>query len=430
MEPRSVFVNTAMSTLQRQDSHPKRPTRSESNPALTAATTRSPAPSREPSRGQRERGQGSSSTGSRSARGSTHERAKSGSPRNTRTRRIMKVTSFKERYKIAGEVMPSTHSYIQVRFAKRIEDNTEVVVKIRMKPACFRTSEDEKSWRRRTETLLNIPMPESIGICKIYEVLEDNEGYYVVMERVRGVDLFEVLEGDCLQVELAREVMRHLLLSLRHLHMYNMVHRDLKLENVMMCPALKTRGKKEKGNPKGLKDLGQWHESLVKIIDFDTLDEWTPKRPNSKDVVGTDQYIAQEAYAGKYSPLSDMFSVGVVMYKLITGKFPFSDDIFEDTSGANWAGSPQMTIIRRRLKVSNVDFQTYTGFRENSMAVDLVAKMLSYNEMNRPTASVALQHPFFKERCANLPNPKGLPDCLPSCAEDLVDDGIIIGDCT
>merc|ERR1719203_1045817 len=100
----------------------------------------------------------------------------------------------------------------------------------------------------------------------------------------------------------------------------------------------------------------------VKVIDFDTLEEWTPASPTSKDVVGTDQYISQEAYAGRYSPLSDIFAAGVIAYRLLSGKFPFHDDMFDDEAGENWVGSPKMAQIRRRLKVAKVDFSS-TVFR-------------------------------------------------------------------
>lgn len=358
-------------------------------------------------------------------RGGAANRSSSSSPRPGGYKRIAKCDKFKDIYKMGAEVMPSTHSYIRVVFGKRIADGLECVVKIRLKPTCFRTKEDEGSWRHRTECLLNIPLPDNAGICKIYEVTEDSEGYYIVMERVMGVDLFEALEGDSLHVDPSREVLRHLLISIRHLHMYNMVHRDLKLENVMVNPAMKGMGKlgKKVDFPTG----GSFPDSLVKIIDFDTLDEWTPKRPNSKDVVGTDQYIAQEAYAGKYSQLSDIFSVGVIAYKIFTGKFPFSDDIFEECKGANWAGSPQMTVIRRRLKVSIIDFHSYSVFRENPMIVDLVSKMLSYNEIGRPTATVALQHPFFRE-AGTVTVAKPRPALPRIWNEDLVDDGVIIAE--
>merc|ERR1719235_55446 len=119
--------------------------------------------------------------------------------------------------------------------------------------------------------------------------------------------------------------------------------------------------------PKG-RPSGSLTPNTVKVIDFDTLDQWTPSSGVAKDVVGTDQYIAQEAYAGKYSPLSDVFAVGVIAYKLLCGKFPFHDEIFDDEAGENWVGSPKMLQIRRRLKVAKIDF-SHAVFREQPQAL-------------------------------------------------------------
>jgi serine/threonine protein kinase len=47
-------------------------------------------------------------------------------------------------------------------------------------------------------------------------------------------------------------------------------------------------------------------------------------------VIGTDQYIAPEAYLGTYTPFSDMFAVGVMLYKVVDTNFPFKDSIFDD----------------------------------------------------------------------------------------------------
>jgi len=339
----------------------------------------------------------------------------------------MKVPSFKELYKIGNEVMPSTHSYIRVHFGKRISDGEECVIKIREKPKCFRSADDERSWRQRTEALLNLPLPEIGGICKLFEVLEDSEAFWIVMERVRGVDLYEMLESEGnLSLDTTREILRHILASVSHLHVHNMIHKDLKLENVMINTAMKgsrrekSVEKKEKGRSRS-KENASATPSFVKVIDFDTLAEWTPKSAGCKDVVGTDQYISQEAYAGKYSPLSDVFAVGVIAYKLLSRKFPFNEDIFDDAAGENWAGSPQMTVIRRRLKVSAIDYTSHLVFRENPMVLDLVSKMLSFNEVQRPTAFVALEHPFFKDGT-------GAQLAVRDEFEDLIDDDIIIAD--
>merc|ERR1719400_2404436 len=115
------------------------------------------------------------------------------------------------------EVMPSTHSYMKVNFAKRRRDGHEVVIKVRYKPNCFRSREDERSWRHNTEFLLN--MPDYTGVAKIYEVLEDPKAFYIAMEKVMGMDLFETLEQDSkMTVATAKDILQQLLASLVHLH--------------------------------------------------------------------------------------------------------------------------------------------------------------------------------------------------------------------
>merc|ERR1719323_1195898 len=109
---------------------------------------------------------------------------------------------------------------MKVSFGKRKEDGLEVVVKVRYKPHCFRSREDERSWRSNTEFLLNIPA--NCGVAQIYEVLEDGRAFYVVMERVDGMDLFETLEQDGrVSADAARDIARQLLMSLVHLHAHN-----------------------------------------------------------------------------------------------------------------------------------------------------------------------------------------------------------------
>mmetsp|Transcript_40156 Transcript_40156/g.93303 ORF Transcript_40156/g.93303 Transcript_40156/m.93303 type:complete len:94 (-) Transcript_40156:108-389(-) len=67
-------------------------------------------------------------------------------------------------------VMPSMHNFMKVNFARRREDGCEVVVKIRYKPYCFRSREDERSWRHNTQFLLNMT---DNSVARFYEVLED-----------------------------------------------------------------------------------------------------------------------------------------------------------------------------------------------------------------------------------------------------------------
>merc|ERR1719198_1644131 len=74
----------------------------------------------------------------------------------------------------------------------------------------------------------------------------------------------------------------------------------------------------------------------VKLIDFDTSSKWDPKTPKTRSVIGTHGYIAPESYKGEYSPASDLWSVGVIFYILMTGDMPFDmDAIFDGSQSAD-----------------------------------------------------------------------------------------------
>lgn len=68
---------------------------------------------------------------------------------------------------------------------------------------------------------------------------------------------------------------------------------------------------------------------MCKIVDFDTVEIY---RPGTKSfhVLGTDQYIAPETYAGYSTPVSDMWAIGVIFYTILTGSFPFHCALFDD----------------------------------------------------------------------------------------------------
>merc|ERR1719245_2288913 len=132
----------------------------------------------------------------------------------------------------------------------------------------------------------------------------------------------------------------------------------------------------------------------AKLIDFDTVQNWEPISPASKDVLGTDGYIAPEAYAGNYSPASDIYCVGVIMYKLLTGKFPSRHDIFDDKPGENFVGSPAMRRIQERLRKEKIDFKR-PPLDTCIHATDLVKMILAFDPNDRPSAADALHHEWF-----------------------------------
>jgi len=134
----------------------------------------------------------------------------------------------------------------------------------------------------------------------------------------------------------------------------------------------------------------------VKLVDFDTVQNWEPKSPKSKDVIGTDGYLAPEAYSGEYSPASDMYCAGVIMYQLLTRKFPHPLHMFDYGAGENWVGSPAMRRIQHRLLKTKIDFSLSPLNHCSPSAVDLLQRLLAYEPDLRPTADFAVKHPWFR----------------------------------
>mmetsp|Transcript_35359 Transcript_35359/g.101544 ORF Transcript_35359/g.101544 Transcript_35359/m.101544 type:complete len:446 (+) Transcript_35359:87-1424(+) len=317
---------------------------------------------------------------------------------NGHKRRIRWTNNVSELYQLGAEVFPSNHPAMEVRHATRTVDNMRVVVKVREKKESFASAQEEKNWRISTEFMMNIP--KSGSIVQLYDVLEDAKNYYVVMEKAGGMDLFETL--DChgrLPTADCKEIIRQLVMAVADLHNRGCIHKDLKLENVMVdrTPKKPSASFRSLSTSASLMDLDATPSPVVKIIDFDTVETQRSLKKQVTSVVGTDQYIAQEAYAGKYSPASDIFAVGVIAYRLLTGRFPFNPRIFDDEAGENWVGSPKMNQIRERLKGYDVDFDVQP-FPSEPTARDLVRSMLAVEEKDRPQAQQALHHPWLEPR--------------------------------
>lgn len=217
------------------------------------------------------------------------------------------------------------------------------------------------------------------GMCEYLAVYETSAKYYVVMERVKGMDLFEHMQLWKFQQEDAREILFQMLKALRAMHALGRIHRDLKDANVVVDLS-STKMPRVSSN-------GSTTCVEANLIDLDTAEYWDPTGPKTKQVVGTDGYIAPEAYFGNYSPASDIFFVGVIMYKLLTGKLPF---MFPGAKG-EWSA----TRMQECLKEENVDFEL-PPLNSMPVAQVLVKQMMVFDLEERPSASEALKHPWFQ----------------------------------
>merc|ERR1712151_599274 len=91
---------------------------------------------------------------------------------------------------------------------------------------------------------------------------------------------------------------------------------------------------------------------------------------------------------------SDVYSAGVVLFRVITKKFPHSLDLFDDKPGENYVGSRSMRLIKERLRDTPINFMR-APLNEMAQARDLLKKLLAFSPHGRLSAGEALKHPWF-----------------------------------
>ncbi len=167
-------------------------------------------------------------------------------------------------------------------------------------------SNDEKFVRRFQREALSASSLSHPNIVEMYDVGEDNGMYYIVMEYIEGETLKQLLKRrGKLTLSEAIDIMLQLTDGMAHAHDSYIIHRDLKPQNIM------------------IEDDGQ-----IKITDFGiamALNSTQLTQTNS--VMGSVHYLPPEQAAGKGSTIrSDIYSMGIIFYELLTGELPFRGD--------------------------------------------------------------------------------------------------------
>ncbi|WP_042356289.1 Stk1 family PASTA domain-containing Ser/Thr kinase [Bacillus rubiinfantis] len=160
-----------------------------------------------------------------------------------------------------------------------------------------------RRFHREAQSATSLTHP---NIVNIYDVGEENELYYIVMEYVDGQTLKQYIQQNSpLRVEEAVDIMKQLTSAISHAHHNHIIHRDIKPHNILIDRA---------GN--------------VKITDFGiavALSATAITQTNS--VLGSVHYLSPEqARGGMANRKSDIYSLGIVMFELLTGRLPFSGE--------------------------------------------------------------------------------------------------------
>jgi len=199
------------------------------------------------------------------------------------------------------------------------------------------------------------------GIVELHATYESEEAISVVMEELLGEELLDRVNGSGrFTEEETAKVAVQLLSSVAYMHSRHVVHRDIKLDN-LMCKDLA-------GSP-----------LCIKLIDFDLCARCRPGE-KLQGKCGTPQYASPELILGKpYDACADMWSIGVVIYAILVGKLPFKDE----HCVVGKSGRLQPFFCERFNRLSR-------------RAQDFIHSLLRFLPEQRLTACQALEHPWLR----------------------------------
>ncbi|XP_030629764.1 serine/threonine-protein kinase D3 [Chanos chanos] len=221
-------------------------------------------------------------------------------------------------------------------------------------------TKQESQLRNEVAILQNLHHP---GIVNLECMFETPERVFVVMEKLHG-DMLEMIlssEKSKLPERITKFLVTQILVALRHLHFKNIVHCDLKPENVLLASA---------------EPFPQ-----VKLCDFGFA-RIIGEKSFRRSVVGTPAYLAPEVLRSKgYNRSLDMWSVGVIIYVSLSGTFPFNED--EDIND----------------QIQNAAFMyPPTPWKDISTeATDLINNLLQVKMRKRYSVAKSLSHPWLQD---------------------------------
>lgn len=178
------------------------------------------------------------------------------------------------------------------------------LVTVKMLRSEFTSDEDfVKRFRREAQAVASLSHP---NIVSIYDVGQEDKVHYLVMEYVEGDNLKNLIrEQGLVPVDRAVEIARQISDALQHAHENNIVHRDIKPQNILIT---------KEGRPK-LTDFGIAREATTATL------------TQTDTILGSVHYLSPEQARGETAgPRSDIYSLGIVLYEMVTGVLPFQGE--------------------------------------------------------------------------------------------------------
>ena len=318
---------------------------------------------------------------------------------------------------------------------KVLNKNSNLIRAMKIIPKNYQ--KDNEEIMREINILKNLDHP---NVMKIYEFLEDDKNYYLIQEFCDEGDLESILadKKKTFCEFLVKFIMYQVFLAINYLHSNKIVHQDIKKKNVSIIKftedkkikdnsntQLKVKNSLKKlkhmksqnitySNPIENKDdifirinedkeiqeefsktkliknlsnkakeyLYELSKRTIKVIDFGEAIFMPQKKKYISDIAGTINYLSPELLKGQMTKELDEWACGVLMYYLLSGKFPFDGKTEEEIFN---------NIETQKL---NLDIPELKNISDDCK--DLITQLLDRNVTKRISANKALEHNFFK----------------------------------
>jgi len=247
---------------------------------------------------------------------------------------------------------------------------------------------------REFDILKDLSHPNIVSIEKVFW---SNNNIYIFQELVTGGDLFSFLEykGGRLDNPQAAVVIRQVLLAVEYLHDQEIVHRDIKPDNILMT-SLEDGARvviTDFGNARFLPDAacmtGRQSKKYQRMFSYvGTLEFAAPEIHRANRTIPEDE---------GYSKAVDMWSIGCITAALLTGEV-----LFSDCRDPEYDENPRQVIVglAARCDLSIMDDEYHPAWSEVAAAPkDLIKSLLVLDEDDRLTATEALAHTWFSNEC-------------------------------